>query len=233
MKKYFLAAILMLFCIPFAFSQINLNNPNIDAIMLNQGAGTIFRNSKKSQGEKILGSPYQQIMFAPAKVGNISGQFNMRYNNYEDQFEFISSKGDTLILDKIDDFSNITFVGPNKKFKLVTYSNNTEKTYKGYLIELYQKGNFGIYKKEWISFYAGKKAKTSLEKDMPPRYNKEKESYFLKDNGGNILEFPESKKQLAKLFPEKKQAIDDFIKENKIDFDAEADRIKIINFLAQ
>ena len=37
---------------------------------------------------------------------------------------------------------------------------------------------------------------------------------------------------LLKLFPDKKEAIENFIKENKIDFDIEKDRIKIINFLA-
>lgn len=213
-------------------AQVNLNNPNIDAIMLNQGAGKVFRNPKNLQ-EKILGSPYHQLMFTQAKVGNVTQKYFMRYNNYADEFEFITPKNDTLVLDKIDDFSTITFLGTNKKYTLVTYSPTSEKAQKGYLIELYQKANFGLYKREWTSYYAGKKAKTSLEKDMPPRFNKEKDYYYLKDSNGYITDFPESKKQLVKLFPDKKEAIEAFVKENKIDFDADADRIKIINFLAQ
>lgn len=183
--------------------------------------------------ERPKGSPYIQPLFAQAKLENIETKANMRYNAYSDQFEFIGNRNDTLLLDKIDDFGTIVFLGSNKKYKLVTYSNNIEKSHKGYLIELYSKANFTLFKREWISFYAGKKAKTSLEKDMPAKFNKESDSYYLKDTNGNITDFPESKKQLTKLFPVKKEAIESFVKENKIDFDADADRIKIIDFLAQ
>ena len=231
MKNYFIAGALILTCINNSMAQVNLNNPNIDAIMLNQGAGKVFRNPKEQQG-KILGSPYQQIMFAAAKVDNVTQKYFMRYNNYADEFEFITPKNDTLALDKIDDFNTITFVGSNKKYKLVTYSNEIEKLHKGYLIELYQKANYALYKREWVSFYEGKKAKTSLEKDMSARYIKENNYFYLKDTNGNITEFPESKKQLIKLFPVKKEAIETFVKENKISFDEDADRIKIIDFLA-
>ncbi|NHM06777.1 hypothetical protein G4D82_06065 [Flavobacterium sp. CYK-4] len=232
MKKHITALIHILFFAMTSMAQINVNDTNLDAVILRQGAGKVFRNPKNSQ-EKILGSPYHQLMFAQAKVDNVAQKYFMRYNNYADEFEFITPKNDTLVLDKIDDFSNITILGTNKKYKLVTYSPNSEKPKKGYLIELYQKSSFGLYKREWTSYYAGKKAKTTLEKDMPPRYNKEKDYYYLKDGNGNISDFPESKKQLFKLFPDKKEAIETFVKDNKIDFDLEADRIKIINFLAQ
>jgi hypothetical protein len=183
--------------------------------------------------QRPKGSPYIQPMFAQAKLENIQTKANMRYNAYSDLFEFIGSQNDTLILDKIDDFSTITFLGSNKKYKLVTYSNNLEKAHKGYLIELYHKGNYTLYKREWISFYPGKKAKTSMETEMPAKFNKEIDAFYLKDTNGNISGFPESKKQLVKLFPDKKGDIDSFVKENKIDFDADTDRIKIIDFLAQ
>ena len=74
----------------------------------------------------------------------------MRYNVYKDEFEFITSKNDTLILDKIDDFSNIKFTVSNVKYKLLNYTKIKKGSYKGYLIDIYQKGNFGIYKKENI-----------------------------------------------------------------------------------
>ena len=231
MKNYFIAATLILTCIDASQAQVNLNNPNIDAIMLNQGASRVFRNSKTLSGE-ILGSQYQQIMFASAKVDNVAQKYFMRYNNYEDEFEFITPKNDTLALDKIDDFNTITFVGTNKKYKLVSYSNNVGKNHKGYLIEMYQKTNYTLYKREWMSFYAGKKAKTSLEKDMPAKFVKQDDSYYLKDANGNIIDFPESKKQLLKLFPDKKQGIETFIKENKIDFDLENDKKRITNLLS-
>ena len=221
----------LFFCFSAIIAQENKNRLTIE-ILDPQYAGKIFRNTN-NQGEKIQGSPYYQLMFASAKVENVVSKAIMRYNAYRDEFEFIGPKNDTLLLDKIDDFGTIVFLGSNKKYKLVTYSNNIEKSHKGYLIELYSKANFTLFKREWVSFYAGKKAKTSLEKDMPAKFNKESDSYYLKDTNGNITDFPESKKQLTKLFPDKKEAIETFVKENKIDFDADADRIKIIDFLAQ
>jgi hypothetical protein len=183
--------------------------------------------------EKPKGSPYINSLFSTAKVDGIEGKANMRYNAYLDAIEFITASNDTLALDKIADFGSITFLSSNKKYKLVTYSNNIQKSYQGYLVEVYQKSNYAFLKREWVIFYAGKKAKTSLEKDMPAKFIKQDDTYYFRDSKGNITDFPESKKQLAKLFPDKKEAIEAFVKDNKIDFGVDADRIKIIDFLAQ
>ncbi len=181
--------------------------------------------------QKPQGSPYLNKAFSLAKVDDSENKFPVRYNAYSDEFEFLNSKNDTLVLDKSDAYSKIIFSGSNKKYLLTHYTDFTEKPYTGYLVEQYQKNNWAVLKRERISFYPGKKAKTSLENDMPAKYNKEKEDFYLKKPDGSIVEFPESKKQLGKLFPDKKDAIETFVKEQKIDF--EYDQNKIIDFLAQ
>jgi len=181
--------------------------------------------------QKPLGLPYFNKAFSLAKVDDSDNKFPLRYNAYSDEFEFLNSKNDTLVLEKTDAYSKIIYVGSNKKYVLVNYPNYTGKNYIGYLVEQYQKNNWAVLKRERISFYPGKKAKTSLENDMPAKYNKEKEDFYLRKNDGSIVEFPESKKQLSKLFPDKKDAIEVFVKEQKIDF--EYDQNKIIDFLAQ
>ena len=80
MKNYFIAATLILTCIDASQAQVNLNNPNIDAIMLNQGASRVFRNSKTLSGE-ILGSQYQQIMFKYLSAGEVLSRHLMTSNN--------------------------------------------------------------------------------------------------------------------------------------------------------
>ncbi len=212
-------------------AQVDIQNGNLDAIMLNQGASKVFRNAK-NQGKQIQGSPYLQKMFGLAKVDNVAQKYYMRYNVNADEFEFITPKNDTLILDKITDFSKITFVGTGKKYELLDYTNDGGKYMKGYLIELHNKGNYTLYLKENISFYDGKIAKTSLEKDMPARFVKTDNTYYFKKSDKGIVEFPSSKKQLIKLFPEHKAVIESFLKENKVGFDEDYDRIKIIDFLS-
>jgi hypothetical protein len=191
--------------------------------------GQTIRNTN-IKDNKVKGSRYLQKMFAVAKVENITRKSIMRYNVFDDEFEFISPTSDTLILDKNPDFSPIVFSGTNKRYILTQYTNNG-KLFFGYLIHLYDKASFALLKKENLMFYEEKPAKTTLEVTQPARFTKTNDTWFLK-NKDKILEFPESKKQLTKLFPDKKEAIETFLKVNKISFDEESDRIKIIDFLA-
>lgn len=215
------------FFISLAFLFLSINTFSQEGKMV----GGTFWNPEK-QKNKPIGSPYLQSMFSPATIDNIKTQANTRYNVFKDEFEFISQKGDTLVLDKIEDFGSITFKGNNKKYKLVVYTDNKNSLTNGYLIELYAKANFTLYKKENISLSEGKIAKTTFEKDMPARYSKKEDAFFLKNPNGNTTEFPDGKKTLIKMFPDKKQAIETYLKENKIDFDNERDLIKLVDFMA-
>ena len=67
---------------------------------------------------------------------------------------------------------------------------------------------------------------------MPPRFVKSENEYYFKNKENTITEFPDSKKKLIKLFPDKKSNIETFIKDNKIDFDLDSDKKRIIDFLS-
>jgi len=193
-------------------------------------AGKLFRNAK-SKNNKPVGSPYLQQAFLSANVEDLNIKAFMRYNVFNDEFEFITPKNDTLILDKIEDFGKINFPGLQKKYRLVVYTDNGRLT-NGYLIELHSKVDYTLYKKENIGFTEEKIAKTTLESAMPAKYTKSVDTYFLKAASGNTTEFPTGKKALIKMFPDKKQAIETYLKTNKINFDNESDLIKIVDFLA-
>ncbi len=75
---------------------------------------------------KTQGSPYLIKFFAPAKVWNVAKTAPMRYDVYNDEFEFINAKNDTLILNKTEAFSNITFTQSNIKYQLVDYTNKKD-----------------------------------------------------------------------------------------------------------
>ena len=218
----------------FLFICINIYSQNStggqsQALYTNLGTG-IFKNAKL-EATHPLGSPYVINKFADAKVGTIDQIAKMRYNVYKDEFEFISPKNDTLILDRVNDFIDVKFVNSNIKYKLVNYLNLDEKYQYGYLINMYEKNEIGLFKKEIILLSDEKIARTSLERDIAPQYSKSSDVYFLKNNG-KIAEFPSNRKKLAKLYPDMKEVIEKFVKENKIDFDIDADKIKIIDLLA-
>ena len=60
---------------------------------------------------------------------------------------------------------------------------------------------------------------------------KKRALFFIGDNNNNFL--PASKKNITKMFSEKKAAIKSFIKENKIAFSNEDDLVKLIDFLSK
>lgn len=228
MKIYNFLVALLIFITFSSFSQEDRSGGKSFKYQPVLGNG-VFREEAKTK--EIQGSPYIINNFSLVKVDNVEEKSKMRYNVYKDEFEFITVKNDTLILDKLEDFKNLTFVATNTKYKLVNYINLDDKFQFGYLIDIYQKNDFGLFKKENIGLTEEKIAKTSLEQNMPAKYYKSGDIYFLKTKD-KIVEFPSSKKRLSKNFPDKKEAIETFVKENKIDFDKEVDKIKIVDFLS-
>ncbi len=193
-------------------------------------AGKIFLNPIKS-ANKPAGQPYINTAFQWAKIERVKQKALMRFNVYADEFEFISPKGDTLILDKLSDFSPIEFPDAGSKYVLTTYTTRNGKNHTGYLKEEHTEGVFTLYTQDNIIFYEGKEAKTTLESARPAKYAKGEARYFLKKEKAGIFEFPTSKKQLLDLFPSQKEAIDLYFKKAAVNLKDQADRIKLVVFL--
>lgn len=226
MKKNGLAVIITLLSIA-AYSQ--LDNA---AYRMQNRLEDLASNKKEYYKFSVEGSPYWNKNFAPALVNDVAQIAMMRYEANADEFEYINTSRDTLVLNKEERFNTITFTLTNVKYKYVSYTNKKGEDVTGYLILLADRNNFMLYKKQVINFIKEKFATSSYDSDQPARFEPGKDIYYFKDKEKPILEFPSSKKSLLKLFPEKKTEIETFIKENKIDFDKETDLIKLANFLA-
>ncbi|SCY72999.1 hypothetical protein [Flavobacterium caeni] len=216
--------LLGLICFPLAAQSLQeeVQHPDI--------ATKLFKNPKYVK-DKSQGSPYKQIMFAQASVEKLNIKAFMRYNAYKDEFEFITPKSDTLVLDKIEDFDRIVFTGLRKQYELIPYTEDKKLVY-GYLVNVHQKDGWTLYRKERVSFVEAKPAKTSLEVSMPAKFSPMRDIFFLRNKEGMTTDFPESKKALVKLFPAHKDKIDVFVKQAQTNFDNESDLIQLVNFLA-
>jgi hypothetical protein len=230
MKKEFAIIVTLLsitaYCQNNQSYQNNEINRNID--VLNEVA---LNKSLKYEPAKTEGSPYLNKLFAPALVAGVSKNAMMRYDAFSDEFEFVNSTRDTLVLNKVEPYTNITFTITNTKYQLVDYKNKGKET-KGYLIWLFEKNNYALFKKQNVLYTKARIAKSGYEKDTPAKFEKGNDTFFLKDGDKGISEFPSNKKGLLKLYPEKKAEIETFVKQNDIDFDKESDLIKIVDFLA-
>ena len=227
MKKNVLVAVIVLISYA-AHSQLD----NAAFRMANTLDEKARNKSSKFQASRAEGTPYLNKMFTPAVVDGVEQVAMMRYEAYSDQFEFINPAKDTLVLDKDEPFNTITFKLNNTKYKLVEYVTKEEKV-KGYLVLLTEKNNFSLYKKQIVKYYKEKFATTSYDTDAPPRFERGNDTFYYRRNETSpVVEFPTSKKSLLKVFPEKKAELEAFIKENRIDFDKEADLIRLANFIA-
>lgn len=225
MSKRFLLLVLILNCTVFGYSQ-NTNANSLD----NMGITLPGRNYEYKH--KTEGSPYLNKSFLHAKVSDKISNALMRYNAYDDEFEFINSNNDTLVLNKSASIGTITFTALNTNYQLVDFVDKSGRMNSGYLIKLHEKNELVLYKRQKVNYYEAKAATSSYERNSPARFSPAKDSFFLKNKEGVLTELPSNKKGLLKLFPEKKAVVEAFIKQNDIDFDKELDWIKLIDFLA-
>jgi len=227
MKKQFILAMTVLWS-AFGFSQMQ------GTITKLEDSG--LRLSEMYTHKKLIttqGSPYFVQAFTLAKVANIASSAMMRYNAANDQFEFINSAGDTLSLNKSEAFNDITFTIQKTNYRLVDYKEKNGKITNGYLIKLYEKKDFVLYKRQRINYKDAVPAKSSYDTPTPARFAPEQDTFFLKNGTGDITELPTNKKGILKLFPEKKAELEAFMKQNDIDPEKEQSLVKLVDFLTQ
>lgn len=225
MKIRLLMATLSLFAALPALAQ--KEDQTSSARVMGSSVQNPYREKKKPQG-----SPYSQNTFLKAAVPKVKLSAFMRYNIYTDEFEFITPKNDTLILDKTEDFAIVRFEGINKNYELTAYTRGKKLEY-GYLLETYEKNGWMLFRKENIGFTEEKVAKTTLEMSMPAKYTKLPDSFFIRPKDATAMEFPDGKKALLKAFPSKKDALEAYLKDNKVDFSDANDLKRVVDVLAQ
>lgn len=192
---------------------------------------TFYRWDSNKKSKNTVGTPYVNDSFAPATIEGFNGNAMMRYDAYNDEFEFINPKGDTLTLTRSDSFNKIKFMVGGTSYQLSDYTDGG-KAMKGYLMVLHEKNNAALYKKQRVTFIKEVVSTNSYGTNSPAQFQKGKDAYFWKSKEGVITAFPSGKRQLLKAFPDKKSELEAFIKNNDINFDKEADLIKLVDFLS-
>ena len=176
--------------------------------------------------DQINGSPYYNKEFMDAKVGSNYESLNARYNAYSDEIEF-QKDNQIFVLPKQDTFSEIIFSNLNQKFVLL----NTEDELSGYFLEL-NSGKYKIYKKIKSKFTDFIKSSSGYSEDKPAKFQTLDPTFYIKTENG-FIKNPKNVKIITSAFTDKKEAIEGFVKSNKIKFNNEADLIKLVNFLNQ
>lgn len=195
-------------------------------------SGVLFRTLTNPDEElsKVKGSPYLSNEFTLAEIAGASNKVRVRFNIFEDLIEVQFDNKQIFILAKQEPFSTITLLNKPDKIKLTRYvTKNGEQL--GYLTLFSTNKNINIYRKDRVNFQKAKEASSSYHEAYPAQFIKLKPEYYWNLTANQITLIPGNKRGILELFPTKKDAINDFFKSKKIDFDDEKNIIELAKFV--
>lgn len=179
--------------------------------------------------DKASGSPYSLDLFYDAEI-NISDtivKVPVRYNVVSDEMEFRRDDKTFALVVKGDVVVN--FLLTKKQYNYIQYTLE-DVSKKGFLCKKTNNLNINLFVKEVISYIPFKDALNSYDQPKPAHYRKDND-IFLIQMGNDIVEMPTKKKALLKLFNDKEEEIETFLKTNKTSFREETDLIALVNYL--
>ncbi len=200
-------------------------------VFQNTGGSVLKNVVVDKQKDNAVGSPYANDLFLTTQISGTDNTFQTRYNAYTDEVE-VKHDDAVFVVPKQEQYGSIYYKMANTKLQLMRYNAQKDDYIYGYLMELYAKEMFGIYKRERVTFQDERQPVNGYAMPTPPKYNKNKPEYYLKMDESKVIPFPKSKKDLQNLFPTKKEVISNYLKDEKISFKEEEDLIKLTKFLA-
>lgn len=202
---------------------LSINNLGGDHAVFNVKSENSGRSLKY---DEIIGSPYLDKNFRDASVAKDYEKTSIRYNSYLDEIEF-QKDSKPLVLPKEEKFSKIELTLPKETLVLL----ETDDNLKGYFFELVN-GKISLYKKIKTKFIDALPAANSYASDRAASFKLLDPVYYIKTERSYIKK-PKNQKEIIESFPDKKEALISFFKENKIKFDKEEDLKKTVIFLNQ
>ncbi len=227
MKKLLLNTLLLFFI------ALNTNAQGLMDTMDPTSSGALFRNNvlNKKDLAKIEGSEYLVDEFRLAEVSGIPQQIMVRYNAMTDMIEVQNKKKEVFSLMKKDPFNTITIIPFTDKIKLLNYKTK-EGEVNGYLVELFNKNDVALYRRDRINLQKGKEAINSYSPATSARYVKASDEYYLSLKNETAVIMPKNKKELQDLFPMKKEEIATYLKKNNFSLKDEKSIVEITKFIS-
>lgn len=188
--------------------------------------GGVTSGNKTLKYDEIKGSPYVDENFKQARVAENYEEVAVRYNSYTDEVEF-KKDGKVSVLPKSSTFSKILIKTP---LQTIVYL-ETGDDLKGYFFELIS-GKVSLYKKVKTIFKDFVPSSNSYLTDKPAEFKKQESVYYLKIEN-DFIKKPKNIKDITDYYPENKEKLNLFVKNNKIKFNQEEDLEKLVSFLNQ
>ena len=181
--------------------------------------------------ENVEGSMYYLSSYSPGFLyydsTKLEREFEYRYNAFSDQIEVKTPEGSDYLAQSPK--LSVDIMG--KYFSYVQYLNPSDESIAfGYMIKLLEDDDFILFQREYKQLKEGKKSTNGMTPDLPSKLVDKSDFYIKTDKHTYAYEFPQSKKELYKMFPEIKGGLKSFLKKEKIDLSDPNDIIKVLEY---
>ena len=182
------------------FSQVNLNltnNENFEVVKML----TKKTNQKGLDLSQISGSPYASETFALAKVERTNekatAELLLRYNGYNDEIEIGKITNQEVSEEALLKDKNLKATFNDKTYQFISFKSKKREATEGYLIVLFEGKKYRLYRQDKKKLSEGRIAKTSLDKDIPPRF-RDVETFYVAQGENTPIEVDLKMKSIRK-----------------------------------
>jgi len=204
-------------------------------IMQNVGDLSDQYRLEKSKGAismvDVKGSPYLEELFFPGEIvvndSLVIKDVPLRYNIYNDRFEFTNEDGQVLEIGIMD--NDFTYTIQNKVFSTLNYSDRGEE--KRGILELLVDGNVRLYKQYIVHFKEATKS-AGYQDAQPNRFVRQSDEYLLSISDGMPQTIRKSKLLLGDL-TKVKPDIEVYAKEQKLKLKSEDGLLRLFKYCNQ
>ncbi|TAI48158.1 hypothetical protein [Flagellimonas allohymeniacidonis] len=224
MRRIVLVAAFLFSLVGFA----QIANPNQDSF--NELA--FFVGINNSIYDDAKGSRYLNDEFLPAKINNLDKVYPVRFNVVENTIEVKNDDGTVMSLDKSMNYIVRLMDGSYKFYEDNTYITENGRKEKSFFEKIHRSENYELFLKERIKFIPKKPSKSSYEPEVPAKFQKQEDKYYVKQldtESGDLIEIPQKKKAFLKKFKEGDGAFDSFVKKAKSKFNNKEDLVKVLD----
>ena len=183
----------------------------------------------------VIGSPYIQETFLPARVSAKTGNiYNLRYNAVNDEMEMESQQTKNPTINKNISGLIVTFLKDNRTYYSMKYLTKDGNKATGFLVSISDSNaNIKLFLKERIAFFQGKPAKSSYQAAKPAKFDRVDDEYYIVINDEIAKSLSNNKKDIAALFPNHENDILNYISAEKLNLRKQNDLVKLVGYLNQ
>lgn len=187
--------------------------------------GTVFKSFDLGGGA-LVGTPYINEEFLPAKINDGKVLYFMRYDAYTNQME--AQQEDGIYLAPMSYNVTINFTTTDKTYQVFDYFVDGEFTTEFFVV--LTKGRHKLLVLEDVKFFEGVKTRSTLKEDTPPTLKRVTDKFFVSQADHNAVELPRKKNDFLSLFKKDAEKIEAFMKKEKLGNKSKEDLIKIFEF---